>query len=388
MRVYRLVAALLVCFSGVVLAEQAGNFTYVVSNNEATITAFKSNYTGNLVIPDTLGGYSVTAIGTKAFYRIQSLTGVTIPNSVLSVGDYAFHWCLGLKSLNLGLGVTNIGASAFFECYALTNTIIPQSVMSIGSTAFGGCFKLTEMVIPDSVSNLGESIFLLCKSLKNLSIGQGVSSIGPAPCAGCYSLTNIAVDPANHYYTSSNGVLFDKAMTTIIDFPGGRSGTYAIPHGVHTIAAGAFWGNSNLTTVIIPRTVTAIKENAFRAYEGLQTVIFMGFAPTTVEPDVLSLTPSTIYYFDDTIGWEAHFAARPTVVLQRPTFTAVWAEPTSVSVSVVGATNFPIAIEATTNWLTGSWERLCVTNLKSSGLIYPDWDASNRPVRFYRLAFE
>ncbi|MCW5551308.1 MAG: leucine-rich repeat domain-containing protein [Verrucomicrobiae bacterium] len=170
--------------------------------------AISPNASGNVVIASSYNGYPVVSIGDLAFFECTSLTSVTIPNSV-----------------------TSIGAWAFFSCTNLTSVMIPNSVTSIGPRAFSSTSQ-TSVMIPASVTNIG--------SLAFFSVG----------------LTNISVDAANAVYSSLDGVLFNKAQTTLIQFPNGRGGSYAIPNTVTNIGAYAFQGCSSLTSVVIPGSVT------------------------------------------------------------------------------------------------------------------------------------
>ena len=109
----------------------------------------------------------MTSIGYSAFYRCTSLTNITIPNSVTSIGDYAFWYC-NLKNITIPNGVTSIGYSAFYRCTSLTNITIPNSVTSIGDFAFNECTSLTNIAIPDSVTSIGDHAFYKCDSLSVL----------------------------------------------------------------------------------------------------------------------------------------------------------------------------------------------------------------------------
>ena len=105
----------------------------------------------NLVIPD-----SVTSIGNYAFYGCSGLTSVTIGNSVKSIRYYAFYCCSRLTSVTIGNNVTSIGDYAFYECRDLSSITIPNSVTSIGISAFAYCSGLTSITIPNSVTSIGE----------------------------------------------------------------------------------------------------------------------------------------------------------------------------------------------------------------------------------------
>ena len=147
---------------------------------------FGCNGLTSVTIPD-----GVTSIGVSAFAYCSGLTSITIPDSVTSIGDYAFYECYGLTSTTIPDSVTSIGDYAFYECYGLTSTTIPDSVTSIGNSAFYGCSGLTSITIPDSVMSIGGGAFTYCSSLTSVTIGNGVTSIDQYAFSNCGSLTNI-----------------------------------------------------------------------------------------------------------------------------------------------------------------------------------------------------
>ena len=136
-------------------------------------------------------GNSVTSIGEHAFYNCSGLTSITLGNSVTSIGDRAFCGCSSLTSITLGNSVTSIGDGAFYICSSLTSITLPDSVTSIGWNAFYGCSSLTNITLPDSVTSIGWSAFSSCSSLTSITIGNSVTSIGDYAFRDCSSLTSI-----------------------------------------------------------------------------------------------------------------------------------------------------------------------------------------------------
>ena len=128
--------------------------------------SYDDEYTGSVVIPASVSyngkNYSVTSIGSSAFYDCDGLTSVTIPGSVTSIGNCAFYYCDGLTSITIPNSVTSIGYYAFYYCDGLTSITIPNSVTSIGSSAFYCCSGLTSVTIPNSVTSIGDDAFYNC----------------------------------------------------------------------------------------------------------------------------------------------------------------------------------------------------------------------------------
>jgi hypothetical protein len=153
----------------------------------------------------------------------------------------------------------------------IPSTINGLTVISIADNAFQGD-SVTNVTVPDSVTSIGVQAFISCGSLTNVTVGSGVSSIGDQAFANCASLITITVDPANPYYSSANGVLFDENQDTLIEFPGGV-GSYDIPDSVTNIAADSFVDCYGLTNITIPDSVIIVGTNAFNACIGLTDVI-------------------------------------------------------------------------------------------------------------------
>ncbi|MGN0223071.1 MAG: leucine-rich repeat domain-containing protein [Muribaculaceae bacterium] len=146
---------------------------------------------------------SVTSIGDQAFRNCSGLTSVTIPNSVTSIGDYAFSDCSGLESIVVASGNSiydsRNNCDAIIETstntllYGCKNTIIPNSVTSIGNYAFGGCSGLTSVTIPNSITSIGTSAFSNCSGLTSVTIDNSVTSIGISAFSDCSGLVNMTL---------------------------------------------------------------------------------------------------------------------------------------------------------------------------------------------------
>ena len=139
-----------------------------------------------MAIPD-----SVTSIGEYAFYNCRSLTSVTIPDSVTIIGDSTFYYCTSLTSVTIPDSVTSIGERAFYECRSLTSVTIPDSVTRIGGWAFYYCTSLTSVTIPDSVTSIGQQAFYYCTSLTSVTIPDSVTRINNGAFSHCTSLTDV-----------------------------------------------------------------------------------------------------------------------------------------------------------------------------------------------------
>ncbi len=208
-----------------------------------------------LVIPD-----SVTSIGRYAFVRCSGLNSVTIPDSVTSIGYAAFEDCSSLTSVSIPDSVTSIDGSTFSNCSSLTSVMIPNSVTSVGGYAFRGCSSLTSVTIPDSVTSIGYDAFKDCSNLTSVSIPDSVTSIGSSAFCDCSSLTSVTIPDS---VTSIDGWTFRNCSSLT---------NVTIPDSVTSIGNEAFWGCSSLESVTIPDSVTSLGEYAFYGCSSLTSV--------------------------------------------------------------------------------------------------------------------
>ncbi len=217
------------------------DFEYEIFEN-GTVKIHK--YFGNAAsveIPEEIDGCAVTDIANGVFRERSNLVSVILPDSVKKIDGYAFFRCENLSNIRLSNSLTYIGMFAFVGCNALTEITIPQSVTEIAGDSFGGC----------------------------------------------KSLNNIYVDSNNQYFSSAEGLLYDKEKTKLLQCPAGKTGDIVIPDGVVTIEGWAFESCENVSSVTVPESVTEMFPTTFGAYYNTIVVTPGSYAETYVKKEKL-----------------------------------------------------------------------------------------------------
>ncbi|MGC1391444.1 MAG: leucine-rich repeat protein [Bacteroidales bacterium] len=160
--------------------------------------------------------------------------------------------------------------NTFLGKTSLTKVILPESITAIGPDAFEGCNGLISVSIPDSVITIDYDAFFDCNGMTSIYIPSSVTSIGNQAFSANSAMITVASD--NAYYSSYDGVLFDKDKYKLINCPISKSGSYYIPSSVKSIENGAFEACNQLTSITIPTSVISIGDVAFYYCLGLSSI--------------------------------------------------------------------------------------------------------------------
>ena len=203
----------------------------------------------------------------------SSLTSITIPDSVTTIGSSAFRGCTSLTRFNGKFASEDNRCLIFdgelvaFARAGLTEYAIPDSVTSIGNYTFSDCTSLTSITIPDSVTSIGSWAFEYCTSLTSITIPDSVTSIGSYAFFGC---TSLPIENNIRYADTYVVEVTDKTLTS-----------YTLKENVRFIGEYAFCDCTSLTSITIPDSVTEIGSYAFSYCTSLKKVYCKPTTPPT-----------------------------------------------------------------------------------------------------------
>ena len=319
-----------IVYNGLVYITDSDGTAKVAPQYYAPLTPhFYIEYEGNVVIPQVLSiegeNYTVTSISNEAFGWHSSITGLSIPKTVTSIGEDIFYngcSCLTLNvedgnpvydsrdncnaiietatnkliqgcvntfipntvttigkkalmyadivNIDIPNSVTTIEDQAFYACHLLESVSIANSVTSFGKRVFTDCSSLTNVNIPNSLTKISEYTFMHCNNLKDIDIPNSITAIEYGAFYGCSSLNNVII-PNSVSEIGPSAYMMCTSLTSI-----------SIPEGVATIERGTFQGCSNLASVTIPGTVTSIGSLALAACDNLTRITCHAETPPSV----------------------------------------------------------------------------------------------------------
>lgn len=271
-----------------VLAQTDGYYTYTVEYNEAIITGVDESISGDIMIPKTLGGYTVSEIGDYAFENCVGITGVTFHNDIRTVGKGAFEGCTNITKVN----TTDISewCDTYFEnntanpiYYAqklflngeeVTDMVIPEGKTGIGQNTFNGCKSLNSVTLPNSMVAIWSSAFANCDSLTEITFGNSVEIIEGNVFYNCPKLKKVNITDIEKWcaidfeYESSNPLYYGAELylnnTLVTDL--------VIPSGVISIGNNAFYNCVSLKNVTLADSVETIGYYTFYGCTSLESV--------------------------------------------------------------------------------------------------------------------
>lgn len=275
-KVFSLILALLTLVSmttfatSTVLAAEEDFFIKPLTDTTAEITGYAGDG-GNVIIPDTIGGYTVTKIGDQAFYQNKNLknvtlpegvteigfkafagafiTGIKMPDTVTTLGNNAFSYCINLTDVTLSKNIKVIPNNAFSFCTRLESITIPEGVEDIDISAFQSCYHLASVSFPDSLNTVGEyafaytaiknltlpegleeirsQAFFMCEKMESAIIPSTVKTIGKWAFGSCFSLTDLIICDG---VEKIEAYAFDSSPIAVVEIPSSvyEIGEYAL----------------------------------------------------------------------------------------------------------------------------------------------------------------
>lgn len=278
----------------IIFEEEISSAIYYYINEDGTSVSVtygpdgEGTYSGNVTVPASvsIGGktYFVTGIGENAFKGCSSLTSVTLPEGLKTIGIRGFDVCTSLESINFPSTLTSIGDYAFALCAALKGEIaLPAGVTSLPIGAFAYCESITSLTLPSTFKTIGIETFLNCKSLETVNLPNGLTGIGESAFSVCGKLVSITLPQS---LTDLGGNVFSGCSSLkSIAIPSGVKvigrdafasctslETVSLSEGLTEIGVNAFLDCKSLTSVTVPASVTKVGDQAFKMCEALLKV--------------------------------------------------------------------------------------------------------------------
>ena len=276
--------------------------SYEITDDGVTITSCDEYAEGDIIIPDTVAGYPVTAIGRNAFNSRNSVQHVIIPDTVTKIDDYAFYSNKSIKEITIPENVSYIGAEVFAKCTALERITVAENNQYYSSDSRGALFNAdktcliqypvgntaAEYNIPDGVITVGMSAFAHSSNLKSITIPDTVTTLEPMAFFAAWGLEKIIIPNS---VTEIGGNVFSCSGIQ----------SAVLSDNLTTIPGRAFDLCTSLKSIYIPVNVTTVEAFAFSGYENLEDIYYSGsesdWANMTISDESnANLLNATVHY--------------------------------------------------------------------------------------------
>ena len=206
-----------------------------------------------------------------------------------------------------GLIVSELGDGVFQNKKKITKIILPDTVTTIGNNAFYSCLELKDIKLSNNVEIIGNNVFSNCNKLSMIDIPASIKKIGISAFSNCISLNAINVSSNNIYYSSENGVLFNKDKSVLMNYPAGKDlSAYKIPNTVISLADNSFAKCLNLHEIEFSRNLEVVSSGTFTACENLKSVIIYNKLNSIGNLAFDSCTSlSSVFYYGNTNEWNS-----------------------------------------------------------------------------------
>jgi hypothetical protein len=217
--------------------------------------AYRKRYDIKTVVFHT----SVNCVGERAFYECHIDT-LHLPDTLVSIGDYAFGGCRDITALHLPDALKTIGTGAFFGCVGIVELHLPEALVSIGESVFEGCSSIVVLNLPDTLVSIGKSAFESCVGIVGLHLPEGLQTIGYCAFVGCSGIVDLRLPDT----LVSIG---DLAFSGCSGIP-----VLHLPEGLRTIGIRVFDRCTGIVDLRLPTALETIGKCAFSNCLGIQTL--------------------------------------------------------------------------------------------------------------------
>lgn len=297
-----------------------GDLTYEITSantvevHDCATSATSVTIPESIVNPNNGTTYSVTAIGSNAFWSCYNLSSIEIPNSITSIGASAFVSCTTMTNIIIPNSVTSIGNNAFQNCNKLSSITLSNTLTSIGSSTFRNCSSLSSIIIPNSITSISSQAFLDCLSLSSVTLPENATiAINAFDNAGKRDTINGVVyagndtlNVSNYKFTNTGFITFYLANqsyhtteASIEDCDREKSGAFIIPDSITSnnktypitvIKDDAFENCTKLTSITIGKEIKNIEDEAFYGCSKLDSIICLATTAPKLGSQVFNKT--------------------------------------------------------------------------------------------------